>query len=114
VGNLQIFLIYFTVSTESLEIVGASVHSYPETMKRFAQEGFRVGPHKAYQIARDSINRRVIWITELPNPEKFLLETAPTLDEAVMRVWQTPPQNVCVIPYANSTIPKLQTQAQLV
>jgi len=75
---------------------------------RFTAEGFRVGPHKAYQIARDSVNRRVIWVTDLPNPAHFLLETAPNLQEALSRVIDpATSQRIGVIPYANATIPAL-------
>jgi nickel-dependent lactate racemase len=77
----------------------------------FTREGFSVGPHKAYQIARDSLNRRVIWITDLPYPAHFLFEPAPTLDDALSRVLGQYGGRVGVIPYANATIPVLNSSS---
>lgn len=77
---------------------------------RFRAEGYSVGPHKAYQIARDTVGRRVIWVSELPDPAQFLLESAASLDEAVARAIKANPaiRRVGVMPYANATIPTLQ------
>lgn len=87
-----------------------SVNAHRAVIDRFTAEGFRVGPHKAYQIARDSVDRRVIWITDIPNPEHFLMETAPSLDEALARVG-IEGKHIGVIPYANATIPTLADDA---
>lgn len=77
-------------------------------LDKFKREGFRVGPHKAFQIARDSLGRRVIWITDMPRPDFFMLETAPSLDEAVARLLPEYGQGrIGVIPYGNATIPSL-------
>jgi nickel-dependent lactate racemase len=87
-----------------------AVDSQEGVVERFKQEGFRVGPHKAYQIARDSVGRRVIWITELPDPDYFLLESARDLAEAVDRIFKERGErikHVGVMPYANATIPAL-------
>jgi nickel-dependent lactate racemase len=86
------------------------VDSQPAVVARFRQEGFRVGPHKAYQIARDSVGRRVIWVTELPDPDFFLMESARDLSEAVERVFKERSEqikHIGVMPYANATIPAL-------
>lgn len=78
-----------------------------EVIERFKRDGFSIGPHKAFQIARDSIDRRVIWITDIPQPERFLLEAAPTLDDALARLTDYLSGHIGVIPYANATIPAL-------
>jgi lactate racemase len=88
-----------------------NVQSNREAIDRFKQEGFRIGPHKAYQIARDSVSRRVIWVTDLAHPERLLLDTAPTLDEALARLLDGQIRRVGVIPYANATIPTLALSA---
>lgn len=90
-----------------------NVDSQEAVIARFKQEGFRVGPHKAYQIARDSVGRRVIWITDLPDPGYFLLESAGDLAEAVERVLKErrdQVKHIGVMPYANATIPALIPQ----
>ncbi|NJL94889.1 MAG: nickel-dependent lactate racemase [Anaerolineae bacterium] len=54
------------------------VDSQAAVFERFAAEGFRVGPHKAFQIARDSARIRVFWVTDMPDSltQKLLLENA--------------------------------------
>lgn len=76
---------------------------------RFKAEGFRVGPHKAYQIARDSVDRRVLWVTDLPNPAQFALHGMPSLRAALTYALDADPtiRHVGIMPYANATIPVL-------
>lgn len=80
-------------------------------IERFRAEGFRVGPHKAFQIARDSVDRRVIWVTDLPNPAQFGLRSAAGLRAALYEVLDADPsiQRVAVLPYANATIVQAQS-----
>ncbi|MCE7946482.1 MAG: nickel-dependent lactate racemase [Chloroflexi bacterium CFX4] len=75
-------------------------------IERFRAEGFRVGPHKAFQIARDSVDRRVIWVTDLPNPAAFAFRSASSLRAALYEALDADPsiQRVAVLPYANATI----------
>jgi nickel-dependent lactate racemase len=86
------------------------VNSHQAVIERFTQEGYRVGPHKAYQIARDTVGRRVVWVTALPDPASLLLESAPTLQDAINRVLDPGIRRVGVLPYANATIPSLVSQ----
>jgi predicted Rossmann-fold nucleotide-binding protein len=68
-----------------------------------------LGPHKAFQIARDSATRRVIWVTDLHDPAYYLLESARSVGEALARLseYLVPGARVGVMPYANATIPAL-------
>jgi nickel-dependent lactate racemase len=85
--------------------------SYQAVFERFEQEGFRVGPHKAFQIARDASRVRVLLLSELPADfvRRLLLTPVGNLDEAlVMTLSDLPPQaRVGVMPLANATIPAL-------
>ena len=85
--------------------------SQEQVLTRFPQEGFRVGPHKAYQIARDAVQARVLLVSEMPPARirRLLLDPAATLQEAVDNVIRSIPASarIGVMPKANSTIPTL-------
>lgn len=86
--------------------------SHQAVLERFAREEFRLGPHKAFQIARDAIRlREVLLVTEMP-PEQVrhaLLTPAASLDEAVARALSAlgPGARVAIMPAANATVPVL-------
>jgi len=83
--------------------------SHAAVMERFQREGFRVGPHKAFQIARDASRVRVLWVSEM-SPDfvrRLLLMPCHHLDEALSlaRGALSPGARIGVMPAANSTIP---------
>jgi nickel-dependent lactate racemase len=85
------------------------VTSFEAVFEKFKREGFRVGPHKAYQIARDACRVRVLMVTEM-QPDlvrRLLLDPVPSLDEALSMALRDLPSGarVGVMPAANSTIP---------
>lgn len=82
-----------------------------DVVTRFDAEGFNIGPHKAYQIARDTVNRQVIWVTQHRDLRHLLLETASSLQAALDSVLGSDRSisRVGVMPYASSTIPYLET-----
>lgn len=86
------------------------VDSLQAVFDRFAREGFRIGPHKAYQLARDSVRARVLLVSDMP-PDfvRKLLLTPATLDEAlsVALADLRPGARVGIIPIANATVPRL-------
>jgi nickel-dependent lactate racemase len=90
----------------------SEVPSHEAVLSRFRQEGFRIGPHKAFQIARDTLGRRVLWVTDMPAEltNRLLLERAETLPEAMETVTATslsPDARIGVLPIANATIPEV-------
>lgn len=87
----------------------ATTESHEAVLDRFRREGFRIGPHKAFQIARDSISRRVLWVSEM-SPElmsRLLLDRADSLVEALDLALADLPAGarIAVMPLANATIP---------
>jgi nickel-dependent lactate racemase len=97
--------------SQSYETWMEGVHSYAEVFTRFRQGGFRVGPHKAFQIARDASRVTVFLISEM-SPEfssKLLLTPAASIEEAFASVIpDLPPKpRGAVMPNASSTIPYL-------
>ncbi len=87
----------------------ARLTSHEAVMRRFAEEGYRIGPHKAFQIARDASRFRVRLHTEMPAAlvTRLLLTPAPDVQRAVEEaVAALPPgARVGVMPFANATIP---------
>lgn len=78
-------------------------------ISRFNQEGFRVGPHKAYQIARDAIRVNVLLVSEM-DPDfvrRLLLEPVASLQDVVDNVIHelSPQARIAIMPNANTTIP---------
>ena len=83
--------------------------SHEEVVARFKSEGFRVGPHKAYQISRDAMGREVYLVSEMApdRVRRLLLVPSPSLDEALAAAGTElgGSGRVAVMPYANATIP---------
>jgi nickel-dependent lactate racemase len=87
----------------------AGVRSHDEVFAKFEREGFRVGPHKAFQIARDAARVRTTLVSKMA-PElvrRLLLTPAKSIDEALGRALPGLPTNprVGIMPRASSTIP---------
>lgn len=86
--------------------------SHQAVLERFQREGFRIGPHKAFQIARDAAPRRLLMVTQMP-PEllqRLLLTSCASLEAALATALQggfTPASRIGVMPWANATIPTI-------
>ena len=91
------------------------MESQAAVVERFNREEFRLGPHKAFQIARDAVRlRRVVLLSEMA-PERvreLLLEPARSLDEALSAVLPDLPTGarIGVMPAANATVPRLTAE----
>ncbi len=90
----------------------AGKSSYQDVFDSFAREGFRVGPHKAFQIARDAAKVRVLLLSEMEDDfvRRLLLTPTPSLDDALAAVLAGLPAEarIGVMPLANATIPVLK------
>ena len=86
-----------------------SQRSYQGVIETFQQEGFRIGPHKAYQIARDALNRRLLFCSEMDAglAGELLLNPVADLQSALdLALLDLPPgEHIGVMPHAASTIP---------
>jgi nickel-dependent lactate racemase len=91
---------------------GPGMTSHEAVLERFAREGYRIGPHKAFQIARDASRFTVRWHTSMPLDlaARLLLAPAaafqPAIDEAAGRL--APASRIAILPRANATIPVLR------
>jgi nickel-dependent lactate racemase len=83
--------------------------SYEDVLQAFSAEGFHIGPHKAYQIARDASKVKFMFYSEInPGFSKALLLNPVTdlqaaLDTALDEL--EPGERVGFLPHASSTIP---------
>jgi nickel-dependent lactate racemase len=84
-------------------------HSYAEVLKAFSIEGFRIGPHKAYQIARDASQVRLLFCSTMDEAlaRALLLNPVRGLQTAIdMAVADLQPgEFIGILPHASSTIP---------
>lgn len=87
------------------------VHSHGEVLEKFNQTGFEVGPHKALQIARVAMQKRIILVSEMSEDitVRLLLESAPDGATALARVLKDLPKDarIAVMPHATTTLPHL-------
>jgi nickel-dependent lactate racemase len=86
--------------------------SHAAVLERFAQEGYRIGPHKAFQISRDASRFTVRWHTAMPPGlvSRLLLAPAPDFQAAIAAALAglAPGSRVGILPRANATIPVLR------
>ncbi len=80
-----------------------------QALEEFRKIEFRVGPHKAFQFARELIRIRVILVSEMPASlvKQLLLIPAANLKVAVQEAEQflDPDYLAAVLPHATNTIP---------
>ena len=83
--------------------------SYEDVLQQFSAEGFRIGPHKAYQIARDASKIRLQFYSEInADFSKALLLNPITDIQAALDAALTelkPGEHIGFLPHASSTIP---------
>jgi nickel-dependent lactate racemase len=99
------------IGSRSCETWLEGVTSFDAVFEKFKREGFRAGPHKAYQIARDASRAHVQLVSQMP-PEmvkKLLLNPAASIDAAIAHALSHLPAEarVGVMTRANVTIPVL-------
>lgn len=86
--------------------------SHEQVLADFEAEGFRIGPHKAFQIAREATRFSTTWVSDMGAElaRRLLLRTAGSIDAAVEAARARHPQwgetapRVGIMPLANATI----------
>jgi nickel-dependent lactate racemase len=98
--------------SKSYEAWMKGVRSYEEVFARFESEGFRVGPHKAFQIARDAARVRVFLVSDMLSDfvRSLLLTPVDSINGALVIALADLPEDgrVGIMPRASSTIPYIQ------
>jgi nickel-dependent lactate racemase len=83
--------------------------TWQEVYQKFQEEGFRVGPHKAFMIARELKRIKIILVSEIPSAKvkSLLLTPADTIQKAFEMVsgsiW--PESCIAILPKATNTVP---------
>ncbi len=89
------------------------IASFEEVYTRFREMGFKVGPHKAFQVARIAGKARIVLLSQMSASlvKKLLMTPADNLPEAVVTaqalLGMQPGQPIwaAVLPRATNTIP---------
>lgn len=93
-------------------MLAPGMDSYQAVFERFEREGFKVGAHKAYQIARDAAKVRTLFVSDMDAAlvRKLLLHPVASLDAALTLALQGLPAEarLAIMPAANATIPVLR------
>ena len=86
--------------------------SHAAVIERFGREGYRIGPHKAYQISRDASRFTVLWHSAMAPGDlsRLLLTPAPDFQAAIDCAVASlaPGSRIGMMPRANATIPVLR------
>lgn len=89
----------------------AGMSSHKTVLDRFRREPFQLGPHKAFQIARDAVRIRPVIVSDMPADfvRGLMLTPARSPDDAVaLTVASLPPgARIGILPAANATVPVL-------
>ncbi|MGB1287954.1 MAG: nickel-dependent lactate racemase [Aggregatilineales bacterium] len=90
-------------------IMNDAMNSHEAVIAEFTNQGFQVGPHKAFQISRDAADLTILLLSEMQSDfvEKLLLHPISDLQAAIDSVLPDLPSDarIGVLPSANSTIP---------
>lgn len=85
--------------------------SFLEIIKDFEAMQFEIGPHKAYQLAKQAIKHKIILVSGIDEKivRKMHLMPAKTLEQAYDLALETISKNskIAVLPYATHTMPKI-------
>ena len=99
------------VGSNKFEHFLASKDSFLEVIESFESMPFEIGPHKAYQLAKQALSHKIILVSEISDDQirKMLLIPAKSLGQAYKIAINTIPENpkIAILPYATHTMPKI-------
>jgi len=88
------------------------VSSHEAVFEKFTREGFRIGPHKAFQIAREAMRLRILLVSEMPDElaKRLLLFSTDDLQKAFSLAIERSNDSlrIAILPRATNTIPDFQ------
>ncbi len=86
-----------------------TVNTPQQALEEFKKIEFRVGPHKAFQFARELVRIRVVLVSDMPSElvNRLLLIPAANIRSAIQKAEQflEPGYSVAILPHATNTIP---------
>lgn len=95
----------------SYEAYVQGISSQQDILDKFQKDGFKVGPHKSFQIARLLLNYKFILVSNMDQERvrRLLIDPDDNLQRAVDRSLRILPSQsaIAVLPHATSTIPMM-------
>ncbi len=91
-----------------------SKNSYQQILADFSTETFSVGPHKAFQIARDAVRTQIILVTDMPEEVVKGLYLEPCspkqVNAKIAHILESLPSSspIALMPMGTTTIPTLK------
>jgi nickel-dependent lactate racemase len=97
------------VGSRGYEEFMEGLNTWQEVYEKFEREEFRVGPHKAFQFARELSRIRVYLLSEIPDERvrSLLLQPVSDLSKLAAEIIHTgpTPPSIAILPKATNTIP---------
>jgi lactate racemase len=86
---------------------------WEDVSPRIEQLGFKVGPHKALQFAREALRTKILLVSSMPEElvRSVLLEPAASIESAIsngVQVLQNSSIRCAILPHATNTIPSFE------
>ncbi|NPV85165.1 MAG: nickel-dependent lactate racemase [Anaerolineae bacterium] len=98
--------------SQSFEQFMQGISSCEEVFAKFEREGFKIGPHKAFQIARIASKKHILLISQLPPAmvRGWLMIPQADSHSAIQSAMQLLPNiaKIAIMPRATNTIPRLR------
>lgn len=102
------------VGSKSYEAFMDGISSIEDVFRKTKETGFKVGPHKALQFAREQQRIRIIVVSEIDEDRlrRLLLEPAENIATAFMKAAASLPVSprVAIMPKATNTIPQIKNE----
>lgn len=99
------------IGSNSYEAFMEGVTSTSQVYAKLNREGFRVGPHKSLQFAREQDRIRIIIVSNISPArlDRLLLESSETIESAFQKALAAlpPSPRIAVMPRATNTIPQI-------
>ncbi len=85
--------------------------SFSDVIETFSSQPFEIGPHKAFQLAKQALTHEIILISDISDElvKNIKLQSAKSLDHAIglASPYLPPNPRIAVLPFATHTMPKI-------
>jgi len=95
--------------SQDFENFMAGVTSFDQVFEKFSEQGFQIGPHKAFQLARQAEEYRIYFVSLMPHQtlNQFLLLPVDSIEDGLQKALLHFPKvpRVAILPFATNSIP---------
>jgi lactate racemase len=100
--------------SRACEVFLSDIENIQDVFSKFHSQGFQVGPHKAFQIAREAARINLCLVSNLPDElvKQFFFRPAKSLQQALIIALSALPSDarVAILPSATHTIPDAHSE----